>query len=125
MDYQITKEAPNYLNKRIFRLLSVELAPEICIDPNLELENQRVIKIDADRTLTGILNLEEKVKLEHLLTHYCKEEAISYKQGMNEIMAPFVLMCRKGLDLKQAYFSFKMFVSLCLPTMFEDTVTFN
>ena len=49
----------------------------------LDLENQRVVKADADRTRASEhLN---KDNLEMILTLYCKRNNLKYKQGLNEV----------------------------------------
>lgn len=48
-----------------------------------DLENQRVVRADADRT-RGSENLN-KDHLELLLTLYCKRNNLKYKQGLNEV----------------------------------------
>lgn len=101
-------------------LLNVPDCKLFNISTSLDLPNQRVIASDVDRTRAGILSDEEKIQTELLLTHYCKEYNTCYKQGMNEIMAPFVLMTRKGLPLHMSYQFFKSFVHTYLATMFVD-----
>ena len=49
----------------------------------LDLENQRVIKADAERTRASE-NLD-KDHLEIIMTLYCKRNNIKYKQGLNEV----------------------------------------
>jgi GTPase-activating protein len=101
-------------------LLKIPDSESFSIITALDLPNQRIIKSDVERTRTGILCEKEKVQLEHLLNYYCKEYNTSYKQGMNEIMAPFLLMTREGLPIHMAYLFFKSFVHSHLPTMFVD-----
>lgn len=48
-----------------------------------DLENQRVVRADAERT-RGSENLN-KDHIELLLTLYCKWNYIKYKQGLNEV----------------------------------------
>ena len=84
------------------------------------LENQRVIKTDVDRTRNLILTSEEKDFMERILTLYCKNENVWYKQGLNEVVAPFLLLSREGLSMEDVYRYFKGFVGNYLPTMFND-----
>ena len=84
------------------------------------LENQRVIKTDVDRTRNLILTSEEKDFMERILTLYCKTENVWYKQGLNEVVAPFLLLSREGLSMEDVYRYFKGFVGNYLPTMFND-----
>lgn len=101
-------------------ILKVQEVPFFSLFTNLDLPNQRVINSDVDRTRTGVLTMKEKGQMEMLLTYYCKEFNTSYKQGMNEIVAPFLLMARHGLPLHMVYLLFKTFLHKYLPTMFAD-----
>jgi len=53
-----------------------------------DLENQRVVKVDAERTRCGQFNICQE-NLELVLTLYCKRLGIRYKQGLNYLLAPF------------------------------------
>ena len=86
----------------------------------LDMPNQRVIKTDSERTRNKQLTKNEKGMLELLLTFYCKQEQIFYKQGLNEVLAPFMLFLREGLSLCKVYLYFKNFVKNYLPCMFVD-----
>lgn len=55
-----------------------------------DLENQRVIRADAERT-RGTESLDKDI-IEMVLTKYCKNNNIKYKQGLNEVLAPFMYM---------------------------------
>lgn len=92
------------------------------INTPLNLPEQNVIKSDSERTRDEIFTLEEKKKLELMLTYFCKDYKISYKQGINEICAPFLLMTREGLPIETAYQAFKQFIIMNLSTMFSDPV---
>ncbi|RHY28437.1 hypothetical protein DYB32_005978 [Aphanomyces invadans] len=58
--------------------------------------NQRVIRADAPRTRAKDFAPHSRECVEqtlvHLLTYYCKCKNIRYKQGMNEVLAPFLLL---------------------------------
>lgn len=60
-----------------------------------------------------------------MLSVYCKLENVNYKQGMNEILVPFLLLMRQGLSKNEAYTFFQLFVKAMLPTMFIDEVFYN
>ena len=63
-------------------LLLVDDEEEV-FSTSCDLDNQRVVKADADRTRG-----QEKLNKEHvelLLTLYCKKNGVKYKQGMNEV----------------------------------------
>ena len=82
--------------------------------------NQRVIKTDSERTRNKQLTKNEKGMLELLLTYYCKQEQIFYTQGLNEVLAPFIIFLREGLSLCKVYLYFKNFVKNYLNCMFID-----
>ena len=88
----------------------------------LDMPNQRVIKTDSERTRNKQLTKNEKGMLELLLTFYCKQEQIYYKQGLNEVLAPFMIFLRDGLSLCKVYLYFKNFVKNYLPCMFVGLV---
>ena len=102
------------------QILNIEDTLSFSVSTSLDLPNQRVINSDVERTRTGFLTQTEKNQIELLLTFYCKEYNTSYKQGMNEIVAPFIIMARDGLPLHMVYLYFKSFLHICLPTMFAD-----
>ena len=88
----------------------------------LDLENQRLIRTDCERTRSSMLTDAERDLLEMMLSLYCKLENIHYKQGMNELLVPFLLLMRQGLSKNEAYTFFQQFVKIMLPTMFIDEV---
>ena len=54
----------------------------------LDLHNQNVVRADTDRS--RFVGKEHLDAMQQLMTFYCKYENISYKQGINEITAPFL-----------------------------------
>ncbi|CAG9333287.1 TBC1D23_3 [Blepharisma stoltei] len=103
--------------KRI--LIPVQIPKYSSLD-QLEMESQKVLKTDVDRTRAEEMTEIEREQLEILLKFYCKEHNCPYKQGMNEILAPFILMVRYNLPLNQVYNYFEGFIDHLLPTMFLD-----
>jgi Rab-GTPase-TBC domain len=99
--------------------------PDLLFDTELDLENQRVITMDVARTKSDILTPEERLLLEKMLTYYCKTENISYKQGINEILAPFLLLNRSNIPLSVCYNCFKNFVKKFIPTLFANDVRYT
>ena len=53
-------------------------------ETHLDLENQRTILVDSERTC--FKSEEEKSILRKLLTFYCKRRGVRYKQGLHEIL---------------------------------------
>ena len=59
----------------------------------LDLENQRVVRVDVERTrprLRAFRSEAVRAQLSRMLTRFCKARGVSYKQGLNEVLAPFV-----------------------------------
>ena len=63
-------------------------------DVALDMANQRVVKVDVLRTLPhapyfALQSVQDL--MENLLTAYCKRRHITYKQGLNYLLAPFFI----------------------------------
>ena len=58
--------------------------------------------------------------LETILTFYCKRENISYKQGLNEVAAPFIYFKKSKITLSNIYNYFLLFVEKFLPNAYVD-----
>lgn len=57
--------------------------------------NQRVIKADVDRTRSDnpfFKQAEVRLKMEAMLTCWCQQQGVKYKQGLNEVIAPFLCL---------------------------------
>ena len=115
-------EIGHWKSQNLFKYLCPANDSEFSIITPLDLKNQRVIHIDVERTRNDELTSEEKFLLENLLTYYCKDTGTSYKQGMNEVMVPFLLACRQGMPIHLAYLCYKEFINRSLKTMFSDDV---
>ena len=76
------------------------------------LPNQRVVRADSERTRGDTKTVER------LLTHYCLSNDIKYKQGLNELLAPFLSMSfAPDTDQElQTYCCFVEFIKKFLPT---------
>jgi uracil phosphoribosyltransferase len=88
---------------------------------SFDLPNQQVIRADVDRTFTHMETFrreDTRHDLEVLLTKYCKEYNVSYKQGMNYILAPFFLIGLKHRE--EIYQCFAAFISKFLSNTFTD-----
>ena len=60
----------------------------------LDLPNQRVVRMDTQRTRADLPlfrceNTRERIQ--NILTYYCKNREVEYKQGMNEVLAPVMI----------------------------------
>jgi len=95
-------------------------------DPSEHLANQRVIRADILRTLPHLPRLADdqvRAEMEIMLTHYCKELQVSYKQGMNYILAPFVLVAdevHSHAERQRIYHCFVAFINRFLRNTFND-----
>lgn len=90
----------------------------------LDSQNQKVIKNDCDRTRVKdkemLINF--RTNLELILTHYCKNNNFHYKQGLNEVLAPFLLLKSKlDLSLAQIYNLFSCFIGRFLPNYYIES----
>lgn len=57
--------------------------PSHISNTNCDLENQRVIRADAERTRSAETLNKDHIEL--IMTLYCKRNNIKYKQGLNEV----------------------------------------
>jgi hypothetical protein len=85
--------------------------------------NQRVIKNDCDRTRVKDKPLLQSFReyLECMLTFYCKKNNIKYKQGMNEIVGPFILLKAKvPVSLSKIFNMFSCFLEKFLTNYYIE-----
>ena len=82
----------------------------------------RVIKTDSLRTRADQFDDALRTKLEMILSFYCLKEKISYKQGLNEVAAPFVYFLKTNIKLATAYNYFQAFIDKFLATFYFDPV---
>ena len=94
----------------------------------LNLNNQKVIHKDCDRTRT----LERKIQFsfveysEYIITYYCQKHNFKYKQGLNEIVGPFVLIKQKlNISFSKLYNLFVAFVDKFLTNYFLEDEFFS
>ena len=69
-----------------FILDDEEIRATVC-----DLENQRVVRADSERTRGN--EMLDKDMVELVLTKYCKNNNIKYKQGLNEVSPRKFLEC--------------------------------
>jgi len=90
----------------------------------LDEANQRVIKQDCERTRSGLATFRDPQRrelLERMLTCYCKVHRIRYKQGLNEVLAPFLhLLGPPSFTVDDAFFCLQRFIRAFLPSVFKD-----
>lgn len=90
--------------------------------PKFDLYNQRVVRADIERTLPHLRTFQSpKVRhdMEVILTSYCKNHTVSYKQGLNYVLAPFFLLNLPTRD--DTYSLFEAFIAKLLPSTFVDS----
>jgi hypothetical protein len=98
------------------------------LNEELDLFNQRVIKNDCDRTRVKDKTLLPSYReyLESMLTFYCRKNDIKYKQGMNEIVAPFILIKAKlSITLSKVYNLFASFMEKFLTNYYYEDEFFS
>jgi hypothetical protein len=98
------------------------------LNEELNLHNQRVVKNDCDRTRVKDKHLLISFReyIECFLTTYCKRMNIKYKQGLNEIVAPFVLLkCKLSLTLTKLFNLFVCFIEKFLTNYYYEDEFFS
>jgi hypothetical protein len=93
---------------------------ELWEGPLLPQVNQRVIALDCHRTrqtLPYFQSDETKGLMERLLSMYCESHGVSYKQGLNELIAPFLAL---GIRPAVAYKCMSRLIARFLPQVFTD-----
>jgi uracil phosphoribosyltransferase len=114
---------PAHLRAHIWRILLRCAKSQVTVQSQVafDLPNQRVIKADIERTLPYLPVFQDKKvrnDMEILLTQYCKTFSVSYKQGMNYILAPFFVV---GLKTRsEIYNSYCALIQYFLPNTFTD-----
>ncbi|ETO22042.1 hypothetical protein RFI_15162 [Reticulomyxa filosa] len=101
------------------------LTTNILLEPLREqapaLENQRVIQVDIERTRPTLKCFQSQTvrqDMEVILTEYCHRYQVSYKQGMNYILASFFMA---GItDRSDLFLCFQSFVKRFLNSTFGD-----
>ena len=85
---------------------------------------QSVIRNDAVRTRVreSVLVQNFKETLEKMMTYYCKVKQVYYKQGLNEIFGPLILMKFKikSLKLSKIFLWGDLFIDRFLPNYFYE-----
>lgn len=89
----------------------------------MDLPNQRVIKNDCERTRGNEKHLQTSFVeyCERFLTFYCKQNKIKYRQGINEIAGPFVLLKYKiNISFAKLFNMFVWFIDKFLTNYFIE-----
>ena len=90
----------------------------------LERDDQNIIKNDCKRTrvIESVLVPGFPKILEAFLTYYCTSKEIQYKQGLNEVFGPLILLKYKFTSLKfsKIYDLGEVFIDQFLPNYFYE-----
>lgn len=121
---------PDAMRSSVWKeMLGVTRTERLFLDQSIlqveeDLENQKVISADACRTRghDPFFRQPETVELiAKLLTYYCKSRGVRYKQGMNEVLAPFLILERAPPMPEGVVFQcFYALIDRFLPHVFAD-----
>lgn len=81
-----------------------------------------ILAYDTQRTRAEIFSEYDQSNLKLALRLFCKEKKTIYKQGMNEVLAPFMLLVNNGVPFDTAFSAFKLFIDRIFPNIFMDSV---
>lgn len=81
--------------------------------------------MDVQRTRSSFLPAELKPEMEKMLVHFCRLQKLEYKQGMNEILAPFAMMRTAGVTLSKCYSLFRSFFDQYCLNFYYDKVAYQ
>lgn len=122
---------PEQLRSSVWKeLLGVTRSERLYLDQSIlsveeDLANQKVISADACRTRANDPFFRDRPEtieaITKILTYYCKCRNIRYKQGMNEVLAPF-LMLEQDPPLPEGviFQCFYAMIDKFLPQVFVD-----
>ena len=98
-------------------------------DYNLSYDCTQTIKNDSHRTrVKERFNFPDFEKtLQKILIYYCKLNNLEYKQGLNEVLGPFLLLKIKlpKLKISRIYNLFSLFIDYFLPNYFYEVELFS
>ena len=97
-------------------------------DYNLNFPDEKIIIDDCNRTKINEGNLEENFEenLKKILIFYCKLNEIKYKQGLNEILAPFLLLKSKiNISLNRIFNLYSYFIDNFFNNFYYDNELYS
>ena len=98
-------------------------------DYNLSYPYTQTIKNDSHRTrVRERFNFPDfEQTLQKILTYYCKLNNLEYKQGLNEVLGPFLLLKIKLPNIKicRLYNLFTLFIDYFLPNYYYEPELFS
>ncbi|CAM9583909.1 unnamed protein product, partial [Phaeothamnion confervicola] len=98
------------------------LLEEAIMTTALDLENQRVVRVDVERTrrdLPQFHNESVRDLLTRILVYHCKQAGVGYKQGMHEVLAPFVALSNPPMPVPDIFLCYSAFLERFLPYAFN------
>ena len=98
-------------------------------DYNLSYDCTQTIKNDSHRTRVRerFSFPDFEITLQKILIYYCKLNNLEYKQGLNEVLGPFLLLKIKlpKLNMCRIYNLFTLFIDYFLPNYFYEPELFS
>ena len=98
-------------------------------DYNLSYDCAQTIKNDSHRTrVRERFNFPDfEQTLQKILIYYCKHNNLEYKQGLNEVLGPFLLLKIKlpKVKISRLYNLFTLFIDYFLPNYFYEPELFS
>lgn len=85
-----------------------------------------VIERDVERTRPGLARFKQSAvrgALSRLLSLFCQRRGISYVQGLNELLAPFVLLADTGGNPRIVFSLYSAFLTRYAPCMLDTSET--
>ena len=93
---------------------------EILAEPVNPTKNSTIV-MDVQRTRSSFFPRELKSEKGKMLVHYCLQK-VEYKQGMNEILAPFIYFRSAGVSVSRCYNLFRTFFDQYCLNFYYDKV---
>ena len=89
------------------------------------IEQAKLIHRDVCRTRVGVARIKPEYRqhLSLLLDVYCRSRGVEYKQGLNELLLPLLVLCEESQDatLDTCYNLFYALIHRFLPTIFSHS----
>lgn len=95
---------------------------EIMAEP-ISSSKSNTILMDVQRTRSSFFSKQLKAEMEKVLNHFCRLGKLDYKQGLNEILAPFAFFRMAGLSLSKCYTLFQRFFDTYCLNFYYDKVS--
>lgn len=110
------------LTQLAFRSPVPHLSDEEIMAEPISSSKSNTILMDVQRTRSSFFSRQLKAEMEKMLNHFCRLGRLDYKQGLNEILAPFAYFRVAGLPLSKCYALFKSFFDTYCLNFYYDKV---